>query len=291
MYWEFEPVAGPYDFTEGPVWDGEGVLFTDIPNSRVMRYDPATERCDEHLTGTNRGNGLALGPGGDLYCCEMGAHVVSRWDADGTRTVIADEYEGDRLNSPNDLTFDAEGRLWFTDPDYDDQDDLELGHFSVYRLDPHGDGAWDITRAVEDTTNPNGLVLSPGGERLYVAQSEYGDGNARELRAYPLGEDGTAEEYEVLHAFGPHRGIDGMCLDADGNVVAAAGWMDSGPGPLLYVFSPRGRVLETHPYPGEAPTNCAFGGRDLRTLYVTGYGGMLYRAQVDRTGRPLPARR
>ena len=291
MRWEFEPVAGPYDFTEGPVWDGESVLFTDIPNSRVMRYDPATGECDEHLTGTNRGNGLTLGPDGDLYCCEMGGHAVTRWDADGNRSVIADEYEGDRLNSPNDLLFDSEGRLWFTDPDYDDQSDLELDHFSVYRLDPRGDGAWEITRVVEDTTNPNGLVVSPDGNRLYVAQSEYGEGNARELRAYSLESDGAAGEYEVLHSFGPHRGIDGMCLDADGNVVATAGWMDSGPGPLLYVFSPRGRVLETHPYPGEAPTNCAFGGRDLRTLYVTGYDGFLYRVEVGRTGRPLPARR
>ena len=290
MHWEFEPVAGPYDFTEGPVWDGDGVLFTDIPTSRVMRYDPATETCEEYLNGTNRGNGLTLGPDGDLYCCEMGGHAVSRWDGDGNRTVVADEYEGDRLNSPNDLVFDERGRLWFTDPDYDEQDDLELGHFSVYRLDPHDDGGWDITRVVEDTTNPNGLLFSPDEERLYVAQSEYGEGNPRELRAYPLESDGTVGSYDVLHTFNPHRGIDGMCLDADGNVVATAGWMDSGPGPLLYVFSPRGRVLETHPYPGEYPTNCAFGGPDLRTLYVTGADGFLYRAEVDRAGHPLPDR-
>jgi gluconolactonase len=269
------------------VWDGQGVLFTDIPNSRIMRYVPATETCVEYLQGANRGNGLAIGPDRDVFCCEMGGSVISRWDEAGSRTVVADNYEGNRLNSPNDLVFDEQDRLWFTDPDYDDQDDLEFEHFYVYHIDLT-DGGSEITRVVSDTTNPNGLVVSPNGDRLYVAQSEYGEGNARELRAYSLGEDGIAGDYEVLHTFNPHRGIDGMCLDEEGNIVATAGWMESGPRPMIYVFSPRGRVVETHPYPGEAPTNCTFGGTDYQTLYVTGFDGFLYRVETNRTGYLVP---
>ena len=95
-------------------------------------------------------------------------------------------------------------------------------HESVYRLDPAADGAWAIRRMTFDTTKPNGLLLSPDERTLYVAQSHYGEGNKRELRAYPIRDDDTLGPYEVLHTFYPHRGIDGMTLDAEGNIVATA---------------------------------------------------------------------
>lgn len=301
MAWEFEAVAGPYEFTEGPVWDPkeEVVFFSDIPTSRIMRYDPASGECTPWTTDTNRGNGLALGPGGSIYCCEMGTdtdgHQVSRYDRDGDKTVLMGEYEGKRLNSPNDLVFDSRGRLWFTDPDYDGQDDLELNHFSVYRLDPASEPSeteaddWEISRIVRDVTNPNGLLFSRDERTLYVAESPYGKDTARELRAYPIDGDGRVNgEYEVLHDFGRHRGIDGMCLTDEGNIVATAGWEKSGPGGLLYVFTPEGRVLETHPYPADRPTNCAFGGEELTTIYTTGFDGRLYRAETDRGGYSVP---
>jgi len=88
----------------------------------------------------------------------------------------------------------------------------------------------------------------------------------------------------VLHDFGPHRGADGMTLDAEGNLVVTAGWRRSGPGPMIYVFAPDGTVLETHPFPGDRPTNCTFGDPDLRTLYVTAGDGCLYRARTHRQG-------
>jgi gluconolactonase len=293
MSWEFERVAGPYGFTEGPVWDGGGVLFTDIPNDRVMRYDVDTEECTVRHTGTGAANGLKLDADGALYACEMNGRRVGRYadgggdgdpDADGYEVVV-DRYGGARFNSPNDLAIDDEGTVWFTDPFYDADWEpadkrLELDHRSVYRVDPEAPET--LTRVTHDTTNPNGLLVSPDGATLYVAQSDY-DG-ARELRAYPIAPDGSAGDYEVLHDFGPHRGIDGMCLDAEGNVVATAGAAESGPGPLIYVFTPSGRVLETHPTPDPRPTNCCFGGDDLATLYVTGSDGCLYRAATDRTG-------
>ena len=108
-------------------------------------------------------------------------------------------------------------------------------------------------RVTFDTTAPNGLLLSPDNKTLYVAQSKYGDDQKRELRAYPINDDGTVGPYQVLHNFYPHRGIDGMCLDTEGNIVATAGWEVSGPGAMIYVFAPNGRVLETHPVPAERP--------------------------------------
>ena len=286
MSWDFELVAGPFDFTEGPAWDGEVVLFTDIPNNCIMCYDPSSGECTEFRTGTNEANGLMFDKAGHLYACEGGGRGrrMVRYNADGTTDVLVERFEGKRLNSPNDLAFDTQGRLWFTDPRYGEIfDDMELGHESVFRLDPQPDGTWEINRVTYDTTKPNGLLISPDGKWLYVAQSHYGDDKKRELRGYPINDDGIVGEYEVLHNFFPHRGIDGMCLDTEGNIIATAGWEQSGPGPMIYVFAPNGRVLETHPLPTDRPTNCTFGDADLQTLYVTA-GGCLYRTRTERKG-------
>jgi gluconolactonase len=287
MEWEFKPAAGPFNFTEGPVWDGKVLLFTDIATSRVLRYDPATGASDVFWEGTNEGNGLTLDAQGRVYACEGGGRRVARYESDGTTTVLADRFDGRRLNSPNDLVFDRQGRLWFTDPRYGDQrDDMELDHESVFRLDPRPAGGWDLQRMTFDTTRPNGLALSSDESVLYVAQSEYGEGKKRELRAYPVRADGTLGGHSVLHNFYPHRGIDGMCLDDEGNLVATAGWLESGPGPMIYIFAPSGRVIETHPVPADRPTNCCFGGPDLTTLYVTTATGGLYAANTRRRGAP-----
>jgi gluconolactonase len=234
---------------------------------------------------------LRLDAAGRLYACEGGGRRITRYEPDGSVTVLADRFEGKRINSPNDIAIDTRGRVWFTDPRYDGAatyDDgigaLELGHESVYRLDPTPAGPWAIQRMIFDTTRPNGLLLSLDEKTLYVAQSHYGEGNRRELRAYPIRADDTLGPYAVLHDFYPHRGIDGMTLDADGNIVATAGWRQSGPGPLIYVFAPDGRVLETHPVPEDRPTNCTFGDEDLQTLYVTTIEGWLFRTRTNRHG-------
>ena len=286
MSWTFEQVAGPYSFTEGPAWDGEGLLFTDIPNSRIMRYDPVSGETGEFRTGTNEANGLMFDRDGRLYACEGGGdgRRMVRYNADGSTDVVTDRFEDKRFNSPNDLAFDHLGRMWFTDPRYgDDESDLELDHQSIYRADPQPDGSWNIVRVTFDTTKPNGLLVSADMKWLYVAQSHYGEGNARELRAYPISEDGSLGPYEVRHNFYPHRGIDGMCLDIDGNIITTAGYDLSGPGPMIYVFASNGRVLETHPMPVDMPTNCTFGDHDLQTLYVTA-SGSLWRTRTDRKG-------
>lgn len=288
MSWEFKVLVDPIGLTEGPAWTGSHLLFTNIPNSRVMRYDPATGRLDVARTGTNEANGLNFDREGRLYACEGGGRRIVRYEPDGGVTVICDNFEGRRLNSPNDLAIDRLGRIWFTDPRYGERrDDMELDHESVYRLDPQPDGSWRTQRMTFDTTAPNGLLVTPDAATLYVAQSKYGEGQKRELRAYPILDNGSLGDYQVLHNFYPHRGIDGMCLDQDGNIVATAGWELSGPGGMIYVFAPNGRVLETHPVPVDRPTNCTFGGPDLRTLFVTSIDGQLLSSRSTRQGRLL----
>lgn len=285
MTWHFEPLAQLDSITEGPAWDGSALHFSNIPTSRIMRYEPTSGDLSVFRTGTGRCNGLNFDAGGCLYGCASGDRSIVRFEPDGSTTVICDRFEGKRLNSPNDLAIDTQGRIWFTDPRYgDDRSDMELDHESVYRLDPLNDGTWKVTRMTFDTTSPNGLLVTPDCKTLYVAQSKYGEGQLRELRAYPILADGSLGEYEVLHNFYPHRGIDGMCLDAEGNIVATAGWEVSGPGGMIYVFAPNGRVLETHPVPADRPTNCTFAGDDLSVLYVTSIDGQLMRAQTDRQG-------
>lgn len=289
MSWTFEQVvdsfeAEDYDITEGPVWDGEAVLFTDIPNSTIHRYHHATDEHEIHRTGTNEANGLKFGPEGRLYACQHAAHRVVRYESDGTETVVVDSYDGQRLNAPNDLAFDSDGRLWFTDPYYgDSSEELELDHRSVYRVDDPGPDA-EAIRVTSDTERPNGILVAPNDETLYVAELDRGEGTDRELRAYPIHADGSLGDYEVLHDFTPHRGIDGMCFDSEGNILAAVGREGVGPGPMVWVCAPDGTVLETHPFPGMRPTNCAFAGPDLSTLYVTGIESGLHQAETDRTG-------
>ena len=290
MNWEFDLVAGPYGgTTEGPAWDGQALLFTDIPNSRIMRYDHATGECTEYRTGTNNTNGLNFDAQGRLYGCSGGGRCILRFDPGGDVDVLPHLLDGKRHNRPNDLAIDRKGRIWFTDPSGQlTAEERELDHASVLRLDPapESDSGWTLRRMTHDTFAPNGLLFSQDERTLYVVQSDY-DG-VRDLRAYPLRDDDTLGQFTVLHVFGEdfrgvHRGLDGMCLDTEGNIIAAGGWRQAGPGPLVYVFSPAGRVIETHPVPADWPTNCAFGGPALDILYVTTRGGHLFR--VNNTGR------
>jgi gluconolactonase len=293
MSWEFEMVAGPFNprLTEGPAWNGTALLFTHIPTSRIMRYDPATGACDVYRENTNHTNGLVFDVEGQLYGCCSGGRSIVRFEPNGTTTTIVDRLDGEPLNTPNDLAIDRQGRIWFSNPwnagNIDPRETEVQGRNAILRADPQPDGSWTCQRMTHDTTGTNGLLISPDEKTLYMIQTTP---ELRELRAYDIQDDGALGAYTVLHQFGtdhrgPQRGIDGMCLDAEGNIVATAGSYVSGPGPMIYVWDPTGRVLETHPMPVgvDSPTNCTFGDPDQRTLYITTIGGHLFRVRY--TGR------
>ncbi len=293
MSWDFIAVQGPFGGTsEGPAWDGEFLLFTHIPDSKIYKFDPKTSTTQVFRENTNCANGLMFDADGKLYACEGGGRRVVRYDGDST-TVLADSFQGSKFNVPNDLAIDPEGRVWFTDPFYEgaggawseDRSNKELDHDSVYRIDLKDGKSTAVTRVTEDTTRPNGLLFSLDFKTLYVAQSGRLEDEKRQLRAYPVNSDGSLGPHEVIHDFGEHRGIDGMVLDVEGNIIATAGYKAGGPGPMIYVFSASGEVLETHPTPFDRPTNCSFGGEDLSTLYVTTIDGFLLRAFTERQGR------
>ena len=259
-----------------------------------MRYDPVSGAITQARDGTNHTNGLCHDAQGRLYGCCSGGRSIVRFEPDGTTTTIADRVDGQKLNTPNDLATDLKGRIWFTNPwnaaNIDPSEAEELDNRSVLRADPQPDGSYTVTRVTFDTTMPNGILVSQDQKTLYVAESNSARMDIdRELRAYPINDDGSLGSYTVLHTFGKdknavHRGIDGMCFDIDGNIVATAGWPNGGPGPMIYVFSPSGRVLETHPVPASNPTNCCFGGPDRSTLYVTSTDGHFFKAETDRVG-------
>ncbi|MBK49641.1 MAG: gluconolactonase [Chloroflexi bacterium] len=292
MNWEFELIAGPYGgVSEGPVWLGEKLIFTHIPSSTIRQYTPATGEISIVKEHTNYANGLTLDHDNNLYACEGDARRVVKYAKNETH-ILADNYEGVSLNIPNDLVCDKDGDIWFTDPFYEaaagkwseDNSNKELTHDSVYRLTKPDNSKWQITRVTFDTTRPNGLLFSLNYDYLYVAQSGRREDEYRQLRTYKVNPDKSLGDSEVLHDFGPDRGIDGMCLDINGNIVATAGWELGGPGPMIYVFSPKGDILDSHPVPANRPTNCAFGGDKMSTLYITTTDGHLFKVETELTG-------
>ncbi len=275
--WQFEVLMPPMGVVaEGPAWDGRYVLFSAIQTNLILRYDTQTESIDVWRTGTHGANGLNFDKNGSLFACESQGRRIARYvDGMPTETVV-DKLAGRRINGPNDLAIDPTGRIYFSDRVENWSPETGIDHSSILSADPQEDGTYDCVRRTFDTTMPNGLLFSKDYRTLYVAQSDFRASESRQLRAYPVDEDGSLGEYELLHDFGPHRGIDGMTLTSDGLIAACAGWEISGPGPMITVFDPRGRIVETHPVPAERPANCTFAGSDL---YVATLDGRLLRAK------------
>jgi gluconolactonase len=274
-----EKIAGGCKFTEGPAADADGsVYFSDGPNDRIMVYTPdGTLRVWKH--GTRSANGMEFDAQGRLVTCNSegapNGRTVTRYEKDGSVTVLADRFAFKKLNSPNDLCFDKKGRIYFTDPRYGELTDIEQDKMAVYRIDT--DGA--ITRVVDDVQVPNGILLSEDERTLYVADNSPAADGPHTLLAYDL-RDGKGKGRKVLYDLGKERGIDGMVMDVRGNIYATAGL---GEKTGVYVISPEGALLYFLRTP-ETATNCTFGGPDLKTLYITA-GESLYRVRTEIPGR------
>lgn len=266
-------------FTEGPCQGTDGcIYFSDIGN-RIMKYDPATNKTSVFRDQSGRANGLKFDKAGRLLACEGantgGNRRVSITDKDGTIKTLADTFMGKRFNSPNDLTLDAKGRVYFTDPRYLGTEKLELEQQSVYRIDADG----TVTRIITEVQKPNGIVISPDQKTLYLADSNSDPKEKRRLLAFPLKPDGSVGAMRQLFDFEADRGIDGMTVTTDGHIVATAGREKTAG---VTVFTPEGKKVAFLPTP-ENPTNCCFAGKAMKTLYITA-GKSLYRVETAMMG-------
>lgn len=254
---ELVEIATGLEFTEGPVWIGSGesgyLLFSDIPADKIYRWAPG-EDLSVWRTPSGNSNGLLLDSQGRLLACEHGGRRVSLTLDSGKVVTLSDRFNGGRLNSPNDVALGADGSLWFTDPPYglSKQEESEQPACYVFRLAP---GAKAPTAVVEDFNRPNGIVFSPDKKVLYISDS----GRPHHIRYFRVAGE-SLEEIGVFATISP-GGPDGMCVDTEGRLYSTAG--DG-----VHVFSPDGiligKILTPH-----NPTNCCFGGRQWKTLYIT----------------------
>jgi gluconolactonase len=276
-------VAFQVTFLEGPTCDADGtVYFSDIGGDRILKLSP-DGKLSTFRERSGGANGNVIDAQGRLVTCEGKARRVTRTDLKtGSIEVLVEQYQGINLEGPNDVTFDGRGRIYFTDPG-------PPGQGRVYRIDP--DGKVSRILAGPDIEKPNGVIISPDDRTFYLVESNWGEGGARMIRAYDLQEDGTVRNMRVFANFHAGRSMDGLSVDSEGNVYGAGGLnrvpkgatvtLDTPAG--VHVFAPDGRKLRFIPIPEDSVTNCCFGGRDLKTLYVTA-GRTLYKVPVDVAG-------
>jgi gluconolactonase len=284
-------------FTEGPACDAGGdVYFTDIVNNRILKLDANTGRYSTFREPSGRANGLLFDVRGRLLACEGnefcpndGNRRVTRTDLKtGQVEVLVDNWQGRRLNSPNDIAACSNGRLFFTDPCYFDRSTMELDHESIYCIDPDGKVSQVLTQP--EIQRPNGIALSPDEQTLYVVDScPVAEGN-RKIWAFDLADDGTLGSQRLVIDFAAGRGGDGMCVDSQGTLFIAAGVSrqrnphETNDVPQgVYAVRPDGRVLGRIPVYEDVITNCTWGGVDLKTLYITA-GKTLYHVRVEVPG-------
>lgn len=296
---ESEPeisIATTVAFTEGPAQGPDGqIYFTDVTNNRILRWNPTTRKQETFRADSNRANGLLFDNEGRLIACE-GSDTehdnprVTRTDLKtGKVDAIATQFEGKTFNGPNDVTIDSKGRLYFTDPAPDATSQAAakprnaMGVPGVYRLDPDG----KITRLLgpPQTEWPNGIVISPDDKTLYLIEAHKTEGGTRAIRAFDLAPDGTLSNSRIHYNFYPGRSADGMAIDAEGNLYAAAGLnrrrgthetLDTKCG--VHIISPQGKLLRMIPISEDTITNTAFGGPSNMTLYITA-GKTLFQVQ------------
>ena len=276
-----ERLATGFRWAEGPVWFGDGrfLLWSDIPNNRVMKWEEETGAVSVFRRPSNNTNGNTRDRQGRLVSCEHDARRVTRTDYGGTITVVADRYQGKPLNSPNDVVCKSDGSVWFSDPPFGILGNYE-GHVAepelptnVYRVDG---GTGEVTAVTSDIPRPNGLCFSPDEKILYV-----NDTRMAHIRAFDVAPDGSVGNGRLFHKLaGSEAGVaDGMKCDQEGNVYC------TGPGGV-HVIDPRGKLIGRLLIPGGHTTNIAWGDDDWRSLYMTTYHSV-FRTRLDIPGVPV----
>jgi len=255
-------------WSEGPVWFAAGryLLWSDIPNNRIMRWNETDGSVSVFREPSNNSNGHTVDRQGRLVSCEHLSRSVTRTEFDGSVTVIADEFEGKRLNSPNDVVVKSDGSIWFTDPSYGilmdyegERADGEIGACHVYCVDPLG----AIRIAADDYVKPNGLAFSPDESQLYVADTgKTHDANGpKHIRSHNVGSDGTLSGGDVF-AECTNGLFDGFRVDRAGRI-----WSSAADG--VHCYTPDGRLIGKVLIP-ELVANVCFGGAKLNRLFICG---------------------
>ncbi|WP_249138295.1 SMP-30/gluconolactonase/LRE family protein [Phenylobacterium montanum] len=279
-----ERLATGFRWTEGPVWFGDAgmLLFSDIPNNAVMRWiedgGVSVYRAPSHFE-----NGHYRDRQGRLISCSHGLRAITRTEHDGSVTVLADRYEGKRLNSPNDVVVKSDGTIWFSDPHYGIKMDYEGARApqelpcNLYRLDPES-GRLDV--AADDFAGPNGLAFSADETLLYVADTAamFDPDAKRHIRRFSVGEGGKLSGGDVFHVVSPGA-ADGFRLDEDDNI-----WTSAADG--VHCISPDGRLLGKILVP-EVVSNLTFGGRANSRLFICA-STSVYAIYLNRRGIQRP---
>jgi gluconolactonase len=278
-----ERLATGMRWSEGPVWFGDGrcVLWSDIPNNRIMRWDEATGATSVFRQPSNNANGNTRDRVGRLVTCEHDSRRVTRTEYDGAITVVCDRYGGKRLNSPNDVVVKSDGSIWFTDPQfgilgyYEGHLDTAELPMNVYRVDGRTGAAAVVADGI---IAPNGLAFSPDESRLYIVESR---SEPRRILAYDVvGGGEKLANRRVLIDAGPEGTPDGLRCDVDGNLWC--GWGMSATLDGVRIFNPAGQPIGHIALP-ERCANLCFGGRYRNRLFMAA-SHSLYSLYVNAQG-------
>lgn len=274
-------LADGMGFTEGPAWlpATKTLVFSDLRNSRLMRWSEADGVALFRETEASNGNSLDLE--GRLITCQHAGRNLVRTEANGTITVLADAFDGKRFNSPNDVAVRSDGTLWFTDPPWGLVGPGDYPGHWVFKLDP---ATGTVEPVVKDLAMPNGIAFSPDESRLYIADTggtpRHPDPHMRDTKAgihcYAVSPDGRIGE----QLFRIDHGSDGMCVDTQGNLYTTSGG--------IKVHDAAGTLVDTIDVP-EAPANCAFGGDDMKTLFITARTSLYSVRTVNAGAKPVGA--